>query len=69
MLHCSNFLGTWRWVKSALMLLTYSLDESTIISAHTYSEVNLVVTISLKTFEAGLNFFDLCIDSKVVTKN
>lgn len=69
MLNSCNFLGTWRWVKSAFVLLANSLDESTIVCANTNSEVDLVVTISLKTLEAGLNLFDLSIDSQVVTKD
>ena len=69
MLHSCNFLGAWRRVESALMLLTNPLDESTVVTAHANSEVDLVVTIGLEALEAGLNLFDICVDSQVVTKD
>ena len=68
-LHCSNFLGTRRRVESAFVLLTNSLNESAIVTAHTYCEVDLVVTIGLEALEAGLNLFDLSVNSQVVTKD
>ena len=69
MLDSCDFLCTWRWVKSTLVLLSYFLDKGTVVVADAYGETNLVISVSLKALETSLDFLNLCIHSQVVLEN
>lgn len=69
MLDSRNLLGTWWRVESTFVLLSYFLDEGTVVAANTYSESYSVVSVRLQAFETCLDLLDFGVYSQVVPQD
>ena len=68
MSHRLNILGARRWIQSAFMLLTYSLNERAVITAFAYRKTNFMLSEIFKTIESTLNLLNFGIDCQIIPK-